>query len=332
MIDRRLLRIACRAHTAYLSHRPERRYLDLPDWEWNLVRAAHSRWQTARCRGWEAAAERERTRLLAELEGLTNQLRNRSASLTVEQREAASLRDLYADLVVLAADFDDFKLDGPILSVTTEPIALEGIELGTFRIRLDLQHLDADTPYSIEALEPNPAASCDDTPHPHVHGERLCAGEGRAAINASLADGRLLDFFTLVDRVLHTYAVGSDYVELDNWHGTPCHDCDCTVGEDEGASCYGCEERLCGDCYIACGGCSESFCSGCIDRCARCEEYACSGCLVRCRRCRHDVCDACREEELCESCREEIEEEEEYAEEESAASTDAAANRSEPAV
>ncbi len=302
-----------------------------------MVRTAHARWQTARSHGWQAATAQLQDQYVSELECLTNQLRNRIAVLQNSERRAPpALCELYADLTVLAADYDDFTLDGPVVCVTTEPITLEGIKLGPFRIGLDLDHLDADVPYSIEALEPNPAASNDETTHPHVHGSRLCAGEGRAAINAALADGRLLDFFVLVDRVLHNYSRGAGYVELSDWFGTPCHDCDCTVGEDEGVSCYGCEERLCGDCYVVCGGCSESFCTGCIDRCGRCEEYACSGCLARCERCRREVCESCREGELCETCREELleeeEEEEEDAEEESTSSTDDATDRPKPAV
>lgn len=334
-LDRRLLRVACRVQSAYYSRRCERRNLDLPEREWSDVCAAYRRWQKALHRDWPAAAGRQRDALATELEYFTNQLRNRTAVLRdVVQRAPPLLRELYADLTVLADDFADLKFDGPTVSVTTEPITLEGIELGRFRIRLELSRLDADMPYSIEALEPNPAASNEDTTHPHVHGERLCPGEGRSAIKAALADGRLLDFFVLVDRVLHHYSRGAGYVELSDWFGTPCHDCDCTVGEDEGVSCYGCEERLCGDCYVVCGGCSESFCTGCIDRCGRCEEYACSGCLARCERCRRDVCESCREGEVCETCREELleEEEEEDAEEESTSSTDDATNRTEPAV
>lgn len=333
LVDRRLLRLTCRIQAAYDSRRHERRCVDLPEWEWNLVRAAHTRWQAAYIRGWWAAASLSQERLVAELEGLAKQLRNRTTYLqALQRREPPSLRDLYADLLTLAEEFADLKLDGPVVSVTTEPIALEGIELGAFRIGLDLDRLDGDMPYSIEALEPNPAASNEETTHPHVHGSRLCPGEGRAAINAALADGRLLDFFVLVDRVLHHYARGSAYVELSNWFGMPCHDCDCTVGENEGTSCYGCEERLCGDCYLVCGGCSECFCAGCMERCGRCEEYTCSGCLIRCDRCRRDVCESCREGELCETCREELLEEEEEHEEESASSTNGAADRSEPAV
>ncbi len=63
------------------------------------------------------------------------------------------------------------------------------------------------------------------SPIPHVSDETLCEGDGRRAIHAALAAGRLYDFFTIVDRLLNTYASGRAYVDLDNWFGTPCHDC-----------------------------------------------------------------------------------------------------------
>jgi hypothetical protein len=245
-----------------------------------------------------------------ELEQLISQMRSRLATLRSEQSpEVPQLRLLYEEIAAADAEFDGVKLDTGEISVTTGPITLDDIELGRFKIRLHLKLLGADTPYTIQALDPNPAVSCSETTHPHVSGERLCPGEGRAAINAALAEGRIGDFFLIVDRILHTYAVGSAYVELDQWYGIRCHDCDSTVDEEDASSCTNCAARVCGDCLVGCGGCGEGYCSGCIDRCYRCEEYSCSGCLTTCVRCRHAVCGACCEEELCETCREELEDE-----------------------
>jgi hypothetical protein len=309
-MDRRLLRAACRLQAAYIEIQCERHELDLPEHAWDEVGAAFRCWKTACDRNWTAAATRQRETLARELEHLGNQVRSRLAVCNADkQRVVPTLRVLYEELSAAAAEFDDWQLSAAEFSVTTEPITLDVVELGPFQIRLHLDRLGTDTPFSITALEPNPAASCSETTHPHVSGERLCPGEGRAAIRAALAEGRLFDFFTIVDRILHTYAVGSAYVELDRWYGAPCHDCDCTVDDDDACSCSSCEERLCGDCLIHCGGCGEGYCSGCIERCGRCEEYSCSGCLVRCNHCRRHVCESCREDELCETCREAMEEE-----------------------
>src|SRR5690606_10348138 len=117
------------------------------------------------------------------------------------------------------------------------------------------------------------------------------------------------DFFTIVDRILHTYGEGSAYVELSNWFGRPCHDCATVVADDDASSCQACEERLCGDCIMSCGGCSDGYCAGCLDRCGQCDELTCSGCLTRCPRCRRDVCGGCLDETICTNCLEELEDE-----------------------
>ena len=325
-VNRRLLRAAGRIQTAYGTARIERRELDLPESYWRNARQTFYRWTLARSRGWSAAAARARESLAAELEYLGNQLRSRIVALQeYDGRPGPTLRMLYDELAATETEFNGLEVHDSELAVTTDPIVLEGIRLGPFQIRLDFARLGSETPYSVTALEPNPAASCSDTTHPHVSGERLCPGEGRGAIAAALAEGRLFDFFTIVDCILHTYAVGSAYIELDRWHGVPCHDCDCSVSEDDAASCPGCEETLCGNCQVCCGGCSSGFCSGCIDRCALCDEPYCTRCLNRCIRCRREVCESCFEDELCPDCREELEHEPEEPFEESTATTNSTA-------
>ena len=100
---------------------------------------------------------------------------------------------------------------------------------GPFEIRLDWRQLGSATPYRVVALDPHPAAKDTDVTHPHVQEEQLCEGEGRSAVRAALAEGRLYDFFLLVSQLLHTYGRGSAYVELDNWDGIPCDDCNAPV-------------------------------------------------------------------------------------------------------
>ena len=314
-MDRRILRAACRLQTAYAAIRPNRCELDLPTHAWDEVCAVFRRWRNACDRNWPTAATRQRETLARELEHLGHQVRSRLTACNAERRrEPPSLLLLYEELQTAADEFEDWQLNEAELAVTTEPITLDGIELGPFQIRLHLNRLGDDMPYSVTALEPNPAASCEETSHPHVSGGRLCPGEGRSAINAALVDGRLFDFFTIVDRILHTYAAGSAYVELDRWYGVSCHDCDSSINEEDACTCTNCDEKVCGDCLISCGGCGDGYCSGCIERCGRCEEYSCSGCLARCDRCRHHVCEACREDDLCETCREEMEEEQDETE------------------
>jgi len=309
-LNRRLLRAACRLQTAYAASQPDRSRIDLPHHAWEEVQAVYRAWSTAGDRDWKATSLRQRESLARELEHLVSQLRSRLATLRSERPAAMpQLRLLYEELVAADGEFDGVELEEEQISVTTDPIALDDIELGRFKIRLHLKRLGTERAFTIQALDPNPAASCSETTHPHVSGERLCPGEGRGAITAALADGRLFDFFTIVDRILHTYASGSAFVELDRWYGVSCHDCDSTIEADDACTCTHCDERVCGDCLCCCNGCGDGYCSGCIDRCYRCEEPTCGGCLAPCQHCRRNVCESCRDDGLCETCREELEEE-----------------------
>ena len=110
----------------------------------------------------------------------------------------------------MADEFEavDIDLGEHELSVTTDRIVLEGINLGSFKIRLDWHLLGFSSAYRVMALDPNPAAKNEDITHPHVQDGNLCEGEGRSAVQAALEECRLYDFFLLVSRLLHTYGRG----------------------------------------------------------------------------------------------------------------------------
>mgnify|MGYP003618375674 FL=1 len=331
-VDRKLLRIACRLQSAYAAIRPNPREFYLPQYAWDEVQAAYRGWITAQERGWQRVAAAQRATLIGELEHFDGEIRSRLTTLRAAPPPAIpGLRLLYEELVATDEEFNGVLLEEGELSITTEPIALDDVELGRFKIRLHFERLGTEYPYSLRALEPNPAASCPDTTHPHVNCERLCAGEGRSAIAAALAEGRLLDFFTIVNRILHTYGEGSAYVELGQWYGIRCEDCGATIDAEDACACTQCEDRVCGDCLQCCGCCGDGYCAGCIDRCYLCEQYSCSDCLTTCTRCRRAVCGACHDEGVCESCREKLEEVNDESESElaSPATVDAA---SDPAV
>src|SRR5678815_5899637 len=94
------------------------------------------------------------------------------------------------------------------------------------RLYLDrmAEHADASA-LDIVAIDPNPAATSEDTTHPHVRDHQLCAGDATVPIKAALREGRICDAFLAVNAVLHHYNPGSAYVSLDEWSGTPCADC-----------------------------------------------------------------------------------------------------------
>ena len=102
-------------------------------------------------------------------------------------RSIASQGDIYQDLLALEEEFPEVQIDlaEAQISVTTEPLILEGIHLGPFQIRLDWQQLKATHPYRVVALEANPAASNEEITHPHVNGQLVCEGDGRVAIAAA---------------------------------------------------------------------------------------------------------------------------------------------------
>src|SRR5690606_36516860 len=134
-----------------------------------------------------------------------------------------TLRLLLEELQSLPDEFDDVHIDWltKILRVRTERIVLEDVDLGPFEIRLALDQLGCDQPYSVIALDPCRPGCCDDVTHPHVQSNTLCEGEGRYAIARALEQGRLCEFFLLVVQILRTYNAGSAYVRLSDWQGSP---------------------------------------------------------------------------------------------------------------
>lgn len=295
----------------------------LPEREWNEATSSLGAWGKSQSRGWDRAAVRQRTIWIESVRRLRERLDGTLSAMNHFLRAwSPNAEVIYEELLAIADEFDVWSCRVQELSVTTEHVALEGIELGRFEIRLDLTRLGASEPFRVVALDPNPAAASSDTVHPHVHNSKLCAGEGRPAIAAALREGRLHDFFVIVSRILNTYAEGSAYTELVNWSGVPCHDCDTSVEPEDAYSCQTCDETVCGDCQTGCAQCCESFCSQCIGRCPQCEESTCSGCLTSCSACDQELCESCLTEGMCHACWEQLQDAEEEEESESQTSAE----------
>ncbi len=173
-------------------------------------------------RNWLAAAERCCRSASRELDGLPYTISRAQTFLDRHEKDVPTLSEILAELKAVEAQFGDLELEDEdyVLSVTTEPIILEDVYLGPFRIALylgRLHELSQRTVYYIEALEPHPAATDDSITHPHVNNDVLCEGDGLVAIRAALAEGRLFDFFEMVCSVLNTYNPDSPYVALSDW-------------------------------------------------------------------------------------------------------------------
>ena len=288
----------------------------------SLERFNSIRRKLAKCqhRGFWNAARRLRgqaDRLLADLSFEVDSARRRSEP---EPSDMPSMADLAKELEQLNEEFGQWDYDRThhALSVVTEPIELDGLYLGPFRIRLylcDLREARRGQPYDVIATDPRPAASAEHVTHPHVSDDRLCTGDAFASITSSLLSGRICDFFLIVQRVLNTYNPDSPYVKLEDWEGEACSDCGYTMNDENRYWCESCEQNFCSECISGCPCCDTSICVGCLSPCPVCEESVCSACLTRCSECGEPCCVSCLEDELCPSCIEAKETEDEESEE-----------------
>ncbi len=114
----------------------------LPESQWLLCQRSARLYQKALRRGWYAAAQRIRPNLARHLSELQKAI---ARTLTWENQQRAPicppLKDLYAEFLGLREEFPEAELDlqHKTISVTTEPITLESVSLGAFRIKLDLK-------------------------------------------------------------------------------------------------------------------------------------------------------------------------------------------------
>jgi len=272
--------------------------------------ALSHRLDLATSRHWYAASEHCARNLSYLLSDLQYQA-HRTEVFTADRVEPSpGLSALVEELAALEQEFGQVEFDEEpkAITVTTEPITLEGVYLGPFEIQLSIMGLGRiydRKPYRIVALDPNPAAADENITHPHVSGEVLCEGDASAAIGAALEQGRLLDFFTLVQGVLNTYNQASPYVPLADWNGTACYDCGQVVDREDLYCCGSCENDVCEHCSTWCRECDETVCLSCIRQCAVCEDSFCRRCLRDCPQCGMSVCSQCMKDGICNPCAEE---------------------------
>jgi len=198
-----------------------------------------------------------------------------------------SVATIAADLRQLEAEFGAITVHRRqrAISVNTEPITLDDVELGSFALKLfwdrDWQGWRAEC-FEIIALEPNPASSDESVTHPHVKGNVLCAGNATAALGKALEEKRIADTFCLVRSVLRTCSADSPHIRLSEWGGRrECRDCGARVRSDDLWSCDRCTGDFCSDCVGECKDCHVTRCASCMGRCVICEEPVCERCLCQ---------------------------------------------------
>ena len=289
--------------------------LPFEDW-WHCDRLIRKR-QRAQHRGWNLAVLKLERELMTGVAQLIQQLTTLQGELSTDspQRQISSIRGLYAELLSLEDEFGELKLDlrAQTISVSTEPIELEGVYLGPFEICLKYKNLKMEdaSPYRVFAREPNPAFVNDSVTHPHVQSEVVCEGEGRLVIRRSLEQGRLFDFFTMVASLLRTYNPDSPYVALSDWDSVECTECADVITAHQQTRCENCEITLCTECAKDCSDCECPFCHECLSHCDSCHSNCCSSCLQQCVQCHADCCQRCLlENERCSDCDAEETEEE----------------------
>lgn len=266
---------------------------------------------TSLTRNWFAAARRCGTRISRSFDDMTYSLQRAKQFLDRPYKKVPKLSSLVEELHQLQQEFGSVEFDNPEnrISAVTNRIDLEETYLGPFEIRLHidkLRNLYKDSPYYCIALDPHPAATSDDVTHPHVTNEKLCEGEGSAAIRAALEEGRLCDFFTMVRSILNTYNPDSAYISLNDWEGEPCYECGYVMNSENSYYCHFCDRIFCEECSTCCGSCDEIVCLGCAAKCEICEEQVCPRCTrTRCIECNSVCCESCIDDGLCPNCKEE---------------------------
>ena len=112
-----------------------------PEFEWGIVQTWQRNLELAQRRQWFAAAVVCRQELASALQDLADQAS--AARQGLQEFDKAThdveLRDLYEELVALDSEFDDVIWDcrNRTLSVSTESIELDDMNLGPFKIVLD---------------------------------------------------------------------------------------------------------------------------------------------------------------------------------------------------
>jgi hypothetical protein len=276
-----LVRAAARIHRAYTLRQggtgQEPYHLTLVLSGLDQLRRTRRSLQSARSRGWRAAAAIRYAELLAQLKALAGNVQQSRQALERTAPAVPRFETVVEELRQLANDFATFDIDlrRKVVSVTTEPITLDGVSLGRFCIELLVERLACpeDVPIQVVALEPNPAQSDSLVTHPHVRRDRLCPGDATVPLKRALADARLADAFHLVHGVLAHYNAHSPHVHLEDWGGT-------AVSADEVEYCGRCRHALCINCSRTCERCGRVRCPECAEHCAVCESVFCNTCLA----------------------------------------------------
>ncbi len=94
------------------------------------------------------------------------------------------------------------------------------------------------------------------------------------------------------------------------------------MNDDNRYVCESCDQDFCDECVSYCRRCDRSICKGCLVECPHCQELNCERCIDACSECRQTCCPSCLEDDLCPTCKEKQEKENESHEQEEQPVTD----------
>jgi len=221
-----------------------------------------------------------------------------------------TLKNIKSELMAVKKHFKNFKVTKDKIFATTDDVLLEGINLGPFEIVLNTKHLamdvgsydDTNMKVYVKALKPNMVYG---HTHPNVsEGQYLCLGYGYDCVKSALVESRILDYFDVVNSILHTYGPENPYVEIEDWRNNQCCDCGAYYVSGSGTHTQCCDMIYCDSCSSYCYDCGCVWCYDCNTICDACESKLCRDCVGICGMCGDRFCSDCyySKDECCENC------------------------------
>jgi len=219
-----------------------------------------------------------------------------------------SLRQLIEEIDVISKRWDDIKYKDGRLSILVKSIILdddeENVNLGNFRISIDI----IEPINSLRIIAVTGEESYNGFFHPHVADEELCEGNGQYSLSLAIDQGRLEDYFDLVEKILRTYNPESPHTPLSSWYSPDregsfyCVCCEEWKDEYDQVSCDGCDSIQCANCAdgAMCDTCEQWYCDNCIQSCNCCHAPMCNECTLICEDCSDQICSECLS--TCNSC------------------------------
>jgi len=255
--------------------------------------------------------------------------------------EPLGVKEAIQELTIINDAWDKVTYREGVLSVNIGNVSLddgtEAVDLGDFILRVNLDDPmgkgvqdDDRLIYGLLVEAVCPIEGNSGYCHPHVKDGQLCEGDGGDIMQLALRQGRLEDYFRIVEAIVRTYNEDSPYEPLNDWYDPDrdgqslcdiceewysdeiiyyCSGCGVSRCRDCGTidECSSCDEWHCDECMNGCNGCGESMCKSCTVSCSCCQNSYCKKCTKECAQCSNRSCQECStscecDDEVCHEC------------------------------